>query len=120
MHAENEALESATTPWGRWVVLLSKPNYKVKEITVNPGHKLSYQKHFKRKEHWVAVEGEGVVILEDQEFVLMPGDTIDIPFEKKHRALNRGEKPFIFIEIQLGSYFGEDDIVRIEDSYGRA
>ena len=120
MNNEKGALESATTPWGRWQVILDKPQYKVKEITVNPGQKLSYQKHFKREEHWVAVLGEGVVILEGQEFTLKPGDVIDIPTEKSHRAANRGDKPFIFIEIQLGSYFGEDDIVRLEDSYGRA
>lgn len=119
MEAGNKGLEAASTPWGRWEVLLDKEGYKVKEITVNPGGKLSYQKHFKREEHWVAVEGEGVVILEDKEFVMKPGDTIDIPVEKNHRALNRGKKPFIFVEVQLGNYLGEDDIVRLEDSYGR-
>lgn len=120
MNTENEKLESAETPWGRWQVILSRDEYKVKEITVNPGQKLSYQKHFKRQEHWVAVHGEGTVILEGQEYTLKPGDAIDIPTEQSHRAANRTNEPFIFIEIQRGTYFGEDDIVRLEDSYGRA
>ena len=120
MHAEKEFLESATPPWGHWGVILDKPGYKVKQITVNPGHKLSYQKHSKRSEHWVAVKGEGLIILEGKEHVLKPGESIDIDVEMLHRAINQGSEPFIFIEVQMGSYLGEDDIVRLEDSYGRS
>lgn len=120
MHAKPEFLESASPPWGKWEVILDRPGYKVKRITVNPGHKLSYQKHAKRQEHWVAVQGEGLVILEGQEFIIKPGEAIDIPAEMSHRAANQRNEPFIFIEVQLGSYLGEDDIVRLEDSYGRA
>ena len=92
----------------------------MKQITVNPGHKLSYQKHAKRKEHWYAVKGEGVIILNEEEHILRPGESIDIAAEMHHRAINKGEEPFIFIEVQMGSYLGEDDIVRLEDSYGRS
>ncbi len=120
MNEKKESLEAAVTPWGKWEVLLSRPGYKVKQITVNPGHKLSYQKHARRREHWFAVEGEGTIILEGKEFVLHPGDSIDVPVEMPHRALNQKDVPFIFIEVQLGDYLEEDDIVRLEDSYGRA
>jgi len=120
MSSEKQFLESANPPWGRWEVLLDKPGYKVKQIIVNPGHKLSYQKHAKRKEHWYAVKGEGLIILDGQEHVLKPGEAIDIPAEMLHRAINQHTEPFVFIEVQMGSYLGEDDIVRLEDSYGRS
>jgi mannose-6-phosphate isomerase len=120
MHSEKEFIESATPPWGRWDVMLERPGYKVKQITVNPGHRLSYQKHAKRREHWVAVLGEGLIILEGKEHVLKPGESIDIPAEMLHRAINEKTEPFVFIEVQMGSYLGEDDIVRMEDSYGRS
>lgn len=119
MHAEKELLESASPPWGKWEVILNKPGYKVKQITVEPGHQLSYQTHAKRQEHWVVVKGEGLVILDGKEIGLKPGESIDVPVGMPHRAVNQGNEPFIFIEVQLGSYLGEDDIVRLEDSYGR-
>jgi len=110
----------AEPPWGRWEVLLEENGYKVKRITVLPGHRLSYQKHFKRWEHWVAVRGSGVVTLEGKKILLEPGDSVDIPAGCAHRAANEKGEPFVFIEIQRGDYLGEDDIVRLEDSYGRA
>ncbi len=113
-------MESAEPPWGKWEVLLSEPGYKVKRITVKPGQRLSYQKHEWRQEHWVAVEGEGIVVLDGEEIILKPGAAVDIPAKAAHRAINPGVKPFVFIEVQRGSYLGEDDIVRLEDSYGRA
>jgi mannose-6-phosphate isomerase len=119
MTLAKELLESAAPPWGKWEVLLSEPGYKVKRITVNPGHKLSYQQHTQRQEHWVAVAGKGIVILDGKEIALQPGEAVDIPAEAAHRAINPGDEPFIFIEVQRGSYLGEDDIVRLEDSYGR-
>ncbi len=119
MNADNKIFESATPPWGKWEVILDEPGYKVKQITVEPDHQLSYQTHAKRQEHWVAVKGEGIVILDGREIILKPGDTLDVPIGIPHRAINRGDEPFIFIEVQLGSYLGEDDIVRLEDSYGR-
>jgi glycosyltransferase involved in cell wall biosynthesis len=110
----------ASPPWGKWEVLLDEPNYKVKRITVLPGKRLSYQKHSKRKEHWMVVEGMAVVTLDDKEICLKKGETVDIPQEAAHRIANRENKQMTFIEIQQGEYFGEDDIVRLEDDYGRA
>ncbi|MBF0492050.1 MAG: phosphomannose isomerase type II C-terminal cupin domain [Deltaproteobacteria bacterium] len=106
-------------PWGKWEVLLDEPYCKVKKITVLPDKRLSYQLHHKRQEHWLIVEGEALVILNDQEMRLKVGDYIDIPQEASHRICNDGNIPIVFIEIQRGSYFGEDDIVRLQDDYGR-
>ena len=111
--------KSATPPWGKWEVLLDEAHYKVKRITVLPGKRLSYQKHFKRQEHWMIVEGEALVTLNDQIHLLKAGQYIDIPLEAPHRIANEGKTPMTFIEIQSGSYFGEDDIVRLQDDYGR-
>lgn len=119
MLPEENNPRQAEPPWGRWEVLLEEDGYKVKRIMVLPGHQLSYQKHFQRSEHWVAVEGKGIITLDGQRIVLEPGDAVDIPVGSAHRAANEGETPFVFIEIQRGSYLGEDDIVRLEDSYGR-
>ncbi len=112
-------IREASPPWGKWEVLLDEPNYKVKRITVLPGKRLSYQKHFKRNEHWVVVEGKSVVTLDGKEIYLEKGGTIDIPKEAAHRIANNDDKQLMFIEIQLGEYFGEDDIIRLEDDYGR-
>lgn len=112
-------MESALPPWGKWEVLLDQVGYKVKRITVNPGHCLSYQRHARRREHWVAVLGKGLIVLEGKKYILRPGEYIDIPAEAAHRACNEETEPFVFIEVQLGHYLGEDDIVRLEDSYGR-
>ena len=109
----------ANPPWGKWEVLLDEPNYKVKRITVLAGKRLSYQKHFKRNEHWIVVEGKAVVTLDGKKIDLVKGETIDIPKEAAHRIANTGNKQLTFIEIQLGEYFGEDDIIRLEDDYGR-
>lgn len=111
--------KSATPPWGKWEVLLEEPSYKVKRVTVLPGKRLSYQKHFKRQEHWMIVEGRALVTLDGKEMTLQTGDYIDIPREAAHRIANPFEAPMVFIEVQRGSYFGEDDIVRLQDDYGR-
>ena len=110
----------AFPPWGKWEVLVYEPSYKVKRITINPGHRLSYQKHFKRKEHWMIVQGEATVTLDGREIILKPGEYIDIGFHVAHRIANYGSEPMVFIEVQQGSYFGEDDIIRLEDDYGRS
>ncbi len=107
-------------PWGLWEVLLDEPSYKVKRITVNPGKRLSYQKHARRKEHWMIVEGEAVAMLEGRDVRLRKGEALDIPAGAAHRIGNEGSVPMVFIEVQMGDYFGEDDIVRMEDDYGRA
>lgn len=111
--------ESNIRPWGRYDILLETDETKVKLITVNPTSKLSYQYHEKRKEQWVVVEGQLTLILNDVEQVLNPGMTVSIYPGDKHRAWNKTDKPVKFIEVQTGTYFGEDDIIRLDDDYGR-
>lgn len=106
-------------PWGRWLVLQDEDDFKVKRIEVLPGHRLSYQKHLKREEHWQIVRGEGKVTIDGRDCYLKAGECIRIPKEASHRIENIGDKELIFIEVQRGGYFGEDDIIRIEDDYGR-
>jgi len=107
-------------PWGTWEVLLDEPKYKVKRISVLPGKRLSYQKHAKRKEHWMVVTGEAKITLDGKAILVRAGDSIDIPIGSAHRIANESTQNMTFIEVQTGSYFGEDDIVRLEDDYGRA
>lgn len=107
-------------PWGSFTVLDEGENFKVKRIEVLPGKRLSYQKHAQRAEHWMVVAGEAKVTLDDEEITVAAGETVDIPVEAKHRVENAGTEKLIFIEIQRGSYLGEDDIVRFSDDFGRA
>ena len=111
--------EIETRPWGTYEVLLDDVNVKVKRITVNPNSRLSYQYHQKRREVWTVVSGELTIILEDNKLFRGEGQSIRIPLGDKHRAWNETDKPVIFIEVQTGTYFGEDDIIRIKDDYGR-
>jgi mannose-6-phosphate isomerase len=113
-------LSSDTRPWGRYTVLDEGVGYKVKRIEVNPGKRLSYQKHAHRAEHWMIVGGMARMTLEEQILMLGPGDTVDIPTGSAHRIENPGEMPLTFIEIQRGDYLGEDDIVRLQDDFGRS
>ncbi len=106
-------------PWGTYEVLLDNNNVKVKRIIVNPKQRLSYQYHNKRQEQWVVVEGELTIVLDDYKHYRLPGESIRIDQGAKHRAWNQTEYPVTFIEVQTGTYFGEDDIVRIEDDYSR-
>lgn len=106
-------------PWGEYWVLEDAPGWKVKRIDVLPGRRLSYQKHAKRSEHWMVVRGRARVTLDGRELVLGPGETVDIEPGTAHRVENAGEEPLTFIEVQQGSYFGEDDIQRLEDDFGR-
>jgi len=109
------------TPWGTWEVLdESDSKFKVKKIVIKPGQRLSYQKHFKREENWFMAQGLAEVTLDDEIHNLKAGQWIHIPFEAKHRIKNPSDtEDLIFIEIQRGTYFGEDDIVRFTDDYGR-
>ncbi|WP_244270368.1 phosphomannose isomerase type II C-terminal cupin domain [Christiangramia echinicola] len=93
--------------------------HKVKKIKVNPGGKLSYQFHHKRAEIWTIVKGVGRVTLEGAIKDYHPGEVVQIPLMAKHRIQNPGEEELEFVEVQHGTYFGEDDIVRIEDDYNR-
>jgi mannose-6-phosphate isomerase-like protein (cupin superfamily) len=107
-------------PWGYFLVLSDdQPNHKVKRIVVYPGQRLSLQRHKKRAEHWFIVEGEAIITREGEEIKLSSGEAIDIPQGSWHRIKNLGNTNLIFIEIQTGEYFGEDDIERKEDDYGR-
>ncbi len=106
-------------PWGFYEVLLDEPDHKVKRITVYPGKRLSLQRHQKRSEHWHIIKGNAVVTLDDKEIPLGKGESVDIPRGGTHRVANPGQEEMVFIEIQQGDYFGEDDIERFEDDFGR-
>lgn len=107
-------------PWGTFENLLDEEYCKVKRLIIHPGHRPSYQYHYKRSEHWIVVQGTAKVTLDDQEIDLVSGENIFIPKESHHRIQNVGEEPLIFIEVQCGTYFGEDDIVRLSDDYSRS
>jgi mannose-6-phosphate isomerase len=107
-------------PWGTYTVLEEDRNFKVKRIEVLPGKRLSYQKHSERAEHWFVVDGTAKVTLDGAEIIVRAGEAIDIPIGAAHRVENPGAVDLVFIEVQRGNYLGEDDIVRLEDDYGRA
>jgi mannose-1-phosphate guanylyltransferase/mannose-6-phosphate isomerase len=106
-------------PWGTYETVDCGPGYQVKQIVVNPGGRLSLQMHHKRAEHWIVVEGEGQVTCDDKVFTLKANQSTFIPLGAKHRLENFGTGPLKLIEVQCGSYLGEDDIVRFDDVYGR-
>ena len=106
-------------PWGSFTVLDEAKTYKVKRIEVLPGKRLSYQRHAQRSEHWMIVEGAAKVTLNGREIQLGPGGVIDVPTGVAHRIENIGTGTLVFIEIQRGTYFGEDDIERLQDDFGR-
>jgi len=106
-------------PWGNYTVLEEGSTFKVKRIEVLPGKRLSYQKHSQRAEHWFVVEGTAQVTLDDRDITVGAGEAIDIPIGSAHRVQNPGEETLIFIEVQRGNYLGEDDIVRLQDDFGR-
>ena len=106
-------------PWGRFEILKNTGNFKSKTIVVDPGAQLSYQSHAKRAEHWIIIRGTGQVTLDDQTIPVAAGKHVHIPVGAKHRIHNTGPDPLEFVEIQLGTYFGEDDIVRYQDEYRR-
>jgi mannose-1-phosphate guanylyltransferase/mannose-6-phosphate isomerase len=106
-------------PWGFYESLIHGDRFQVKRIVVTPGHKLSLQKHFHRAEHWVVVNGSAVVTRDGEEILVRENESIYLPLGTVHRMENPGRIPLTLIEVQSGSYLGEDDIVRIEDTYGR-
>jgi mannose-6-phosphate isomerase len=118
----NDALpgEDHTRPWGRFEVIADAAECKVKRITVLPGHRLSYQRHACRSEHWFLVGGAGVVTLDDATREVGVGSQVDVPVGTAHRIQCTSDDPIVFIEVQIGTYFGEDDIERLADDYGRA
>jgi mannose-6-phosphate isomerase len=111
--------EKDERPWGRYEVLEESSGFKVKRLEVIPGQRLSLQRHSRRSEHWVVVEGVADVVCGDQELKLAKGSHIHLPANTNHRLGNSSDGPLVLIEVQLGDYLGEDDIVRIEDDYQR-
>jgi mannose-1-phosphate guanylyltransferase/mannose-6-phosphate isomerase len=107
-------------PWGTYATLKEEAGYKVKRITVRPGQSLSLQYHHKRAEHWVVVQGEALVQIGEAKHATKAGGYRFIPLKECHRLTNTGEGELVLIEVQCGSYLGEDDIVRLADIYGRA
>jgi mannose-6-phosphate isomerase len=106
-------------PWGFYQILSDMPDHKIKRITVYPGQRLSYQRHFHRSEHWYVVKGRATVTENGQDIELTSGQCIVLPVGSWHRVKNPGEEDLVFVEVQTGDYFGEDDIERSEDDYGR-
>lgn len=111
--------EAVEKPWGAYQVLDAGEGFQVKRIEVRPGGRLSYQRHARRAEHWFVVAGEARVVLDGEERRLEPGGSVDIPIDAAHRVAPAGDERLVLIEIQTGDYLGEDDIVRLEDDYGR-
>jgi mannose-6-phosphate isomerase len=107
-------------PWGSFTILDDGNDYKVKRIEVLPGKRLSYQRHARRSEHWFVVRGTAKVTLNDKEILVNAGSAIDVPVGTAHRVMNPDHETLIFIETQTGDYFGEDDIERLDDDFGRA
>jgi mannose-6-phosphate isomerase len=106
-------------PWGRYDVLGEGAAYKVKTIVVRPGARLSYQRHERRTEHWFVVTGRGTVTLDGRAVEVAAGSAVDVPVGAAHRMANTGDDLLVFVEVQTGDYFGEDDIERLDDDYGR-
>lgn len=106
-------------PWGSYTVLEEGPCFKIKRIEVKPGASLSLQKHQRRSEHWVVVSGIANIINGDNEYALKTNESTFVPMNTPHRLSNAHSQPLIIIEVQTGEYLGEDDIIRIDDSYGR-
>jgi mannose-6-phosphate isomerase len=107
-------------PWGRYDVLSTSDLHQVKNIFVLPGKRLSYQRHEKRAEHWLIISGVARVTLDGKTLELTAGDSVDIEIGVAHRIENVGTTELVFTEIQTGTYFGEDDIERLEDDFGRS
>ena len=107
-------------PWGGFIVLDEGNNYKVKRLEVLPGKRLSYQRHSRRTEHWFVVRGIAKVTLNGVEILVNSGSDVDIGLGDAHRVENpSSDEPLVFVEVQTGDYFGEDDIVRLDDDFGR-
>jgi mannose-1-phosphate guanylyltransferase / mannose-6-phosphate isomerase len=106
-------------PWGTYTVLQDAARFKIKRVEVKPGASLSLQMHHHRNEHWVVVNGTALVVNGDESMELQPNESTYIPAGNKHRLSNPGQENLVIIEVQVGDYLGEDDIVRFEDRYGR-
>ena len=112
-------LEQVIKPWGGFSTLEEGPGYKIKRLVVQPGHRLSLQRHRHRAEHWVVVAGTATVVNGERLLTLRARQCTVIPRQAWHRIENRGRRPVVIIEVQHGTYLGEDDIIRKQDDYGR-
>lgn len=111
--------EKENRPWGAFYVIHDEPNYKLKRIEVKPNSRLSYQYHNKRSECWTIVQGSGLITIDGDDMKISQGESVKIKQGSKHRIYNNTSEHLVFIEVQTGTYFGEDDIIRIEDDYNR-
>lgn len=118
-HEAHKLHRTVHRPWGTYTVLEEGPHFKIKRIEVKPGASLSLQMHHHRSEHWVVVSGTAKVLNDQQELILNINESTYIPAKHKHRLENIGQERLVMIEVQIGSYLGEDDIVRFDDVYGR-
>ena len=116
---EHQVHRDVYRPWGQYDSIDHGSRYQVKRITVKPGQKLSLQMHHHRAEHWIVVKGTASVTLEGQQHLLTENESIYLPLGSVHALENPGKIPLELIEVQVGSYLGEDDIVRLQDRYGR-
>ena len=114
-----ENIERTERPWGWYETVSEVAGNKVKRIRVHPGQQLSLQKHHQRAEHWVVVLGTARITLDERQFDLQTGQACDIAVGQVHRLSNLTAEPVEIVEVQFGDYLGEDDIVRLEDIYGR-
>lgn len=114
-----EIHNQAFRPWGSYTILQESFTYKLKSIVVKPKHRLSLQKHYHRNEHWIVVSGSAIVQIDDKEIFLSPNQSTYIPMGHAHRLTNPGTIDLVMIEVQVGEYLGEDDIVRLDDDYAR-
>lgn len=114
------AQEPVDRPWGSYQVLETDERFQVKRLMVSPGRRLSYQRHAHRAEHWFMVQGTGVVTLDGEDVAVRAGDAVDVALGAAHRISNTGAEDLVFVEVQTGDSFDEDDIVRLADDFGRA
>ncbi len=112
-------LHAEERPWGSYEILHEHEDYKIKRIVVKPGQRLSLQRHTKRAEHWIIIQGSGIATLNDERIPVTKGSTIHVQLHDIHRIENTGDEELVFVEVQTGTYFGEDDIERLQDDYGR-
>lgn len=115
----DETERHSERPWGRFIVLLDAPDHKVKQILVREGQRISLQRHQRRRERWTFVRGRAEATLDGRAHLFEVGQGCEIPAGCWHRVRNPGPGDLVFIEVQTGAYFGEDDIERAEDDYGR-
>ena len=116
---EGKSNSKVFRPWGNFTSIATEERWQVKRIEVKPGASLSLQMHHHRSEHWVVVDGTAEVEINDQISILSENESVYIPLGSKHRLSNPGKLPLTLIEVQSGTYIGEDDIIRFNDIYGR-